>query len=84
LRPAARTRALCRAAVIAAFDELRSSRKPLSCSRAAARTREKFAGIFPFGLRSLERWRRDYREFGLDGLAEQKLGRVGRKRLHST
>jgi len=83
LTPAARVRALCRAAVIAAFDELRSGSRPMSCAIATRRTQKTFASIFPFGSRSLDRWRRDYREHGLDGLSEQKRGRVGRRKQQS-
>jgi hypothetical protein len=36
---------------------------------------------FQISIRSLQRWEADYREFGLDGLVDQKKGRVGKKAM---
>jgi len=78
----ARVRTLFRCAIILTFDELRfGDGERLSCEEAYRYTRSKFARTFPFGFRSLARWRRDHHDFGLDGLAEQKLGRCGRRKI---
>jgi len=80
----ARIRELKRAAAVLGFV-LEMQRNPQrGIERALAATEKNFQHLLPFSVRALRQWIHAVEQLGLAGLAEHKLGNVGRKsaRLH--
>lgn len=68
-------------AVQAVLILLAERRSPIAKAHARAAVVADFSSQLAISIRSLERWEVLYHQFGLDGLVDQKRGRVGKKPL---
>jgi len=76
----ARFRSNCRREALRVFNRHRRARRKEKVADLESFVVLELRPLMRISPRSLQRWRRHYDNFGFDGLHEQKLGRVGRRR----